>query len=75
VGHSQHAPQQRLVNWLPTRPQWHYVDSSARISMLSSYAAQLGYTAFNSDCDLMSDIIECARLSENSPKAPLCSTR
>lgn len=49
--------QHRVVEWLPERPQWEYVENAEQITKIRTYANTHGILLFDSDVDLINHYI------------------
>jgi hypothetical protein len=47
----------REVSWLPGTPKWPLIPCPERLQTLTEFASRLGYRVFQSDADLMADLL------------------
>lgn len=53
----EHSIQKRVVEWLPDRPEWEYIEDDKQFQQIRKYAEKKGVLLFDSDVDLIKSYI------------------
>ena len=62
---------QAVVNWLPTKPEWSRRSSPGRVDKIRSVAERLGLALFESDVELMHDVLNRGRKGVDRCRQPM----
>lgn len=54
---TEHLIQKRVVEWLPERPEWEYIEDDKQLQQIRKYAEKKGVLLFDSDVDLIRSYI------------------
>lgn len=54
---TEHLIQKRVVEWLPERPEWEYIEDNEQLQQIRQYAEKKGVLLFESDVDLIKSCI------------------